>query len=113
MKRTDFKRCPIHDTRITGGPELYTCRRDGGHVVRLPNPGIDLTDVTWPAVCDGCGTKKSVTAISDWLCSDAHLDFHLCPRCEKRVSGQLLHLAVGPAFPRFITLMTRRRARKG
>jgi hypothetical protein len=110
MKRTDFQRCPIHGTRVKGGPDTYQCARDGGHVVRLPSLEQDVVD--WPAMCDGCGLKKSVTAISDWLSSDAHLDFHLCPRCEKRVSGQLLHMAVGPAFPRFLTLMARRRARK-
>jgi hypothetical protein len=111
MKRTDFKRCPIHGTRLRGEPGQYRCPRDGGHTPLLPDLEADVID--WPATCNGCGTKKSVAAISDWLCSDVHLDFHLCPRCEKRVSGQLLRLAVGPAFPRFITLMTRRGARKG
>jgi hypothetical protein len=110
VKRTDFKRCPIHGTRLRGGPGRYRCPRDGGHAPRLID--LDPSAIDWPARCDGCGLQKSVTAISDWLCSDAHLDFHLCPRCEKRVSGQLLHEVAGPPFPRFLKLMARRGARK-
>jgi hypothetical protein len=109
MKRTDFERCPIHGARLKGSPGAYWCPFDGGHTPRLPDPSVDLTDITdWLAICDGCGTKKSVAAISDWLGSDAYLDFNLCPRCEKRVGNQLLHEAAGPAWPRFIKLMTRR-----
>jgi len=114
MKRTDLKRCPIHGTRLTGGPERFTCRRDGGHRVRLPEPGLDLTDVTdWPAICDGCGVQKSIIAIGDWLTSDPRLDFHLCPRCEKRLGKQLLRIAVGPVFRRFLKLMLPHRPQMG
>jgi hypothetical protein len=107
VKRSEFERCPIHGSRITGGPELYRCRHDGGHPVRLPSLETDVID--WPAICDGCGTKRSVTAISDWLSTDARLDFHLCPRCERRVSRQILRRAVGPEIVRFARALWRRR----
>jgi hypothetical protein len=106
VKRTDFERCPIHGAKLKGSPGAYWCPFDGGHTPRLPDLETEVID--WKATCDGCGARESVAAISDWLCSDAYLDFQLCPRCEKRVGNQLLHEAAGSAWPRFIKLMTRR-----
>ena len=110
MKRTDFQRCPIHGTRLKGEPGQYRCPRDGGHTPKLID--VDASAIDWSATCNGCGTQKSVTAISDWLCSDTRLDFHLCPPCERRTGRQLLREAAGPALPRFFKLMARRGARK-
>lgn len=105
MKRTDYERCPIHGSRLKGSSGAYWCPYDGGHTPRLPDLDIDVLD--WNAICDGCGTQRSVTAISDWLSSDAHLNFQLCPPCEKRVGNRLLHDAAGPAWPRFVELAVR------
>jgi hypothetical protein len=103
-----MKRCPIHGTPIDGGPILFRCPLDGGHPVQLP----EYADaINWPAVCDGCGTKKSVALISasGWLCSDEYLDFHLCPRCVKRVGRRLLREFEQPVFVRFFNMVRRTR----
>lgn len=62
----------------------------------VPMPSSDCPDgTTWSVECNRCRRREPSVWLLGWLVSDAELDVHLCPRCERRVSRAILALSFG------------------